>query len=334
MSARRTLRRIAAIGAMVVALAGCSGPKIPLEVDAKQFPVDILLGSQRTPAPPPPAGSDAGPIGFPGFLQPPAPRPLPGLLPPPDTGPINPCPAANPNDPSLLVARLTAIPPAPATYVYGNSGTIKTGDAVSVEYPPTTTRTVQNVKPGTDGFDYDVAATVAGATTTTTYRVRTGGQTPDRGISIVQIVTRDRQRTQSFTPSTPILLLPFPSPEYGTNLEDELDQYRGQRYRSAGTDPISQTTMVLEATLTGKHRVDACGEWIDAFDVEVLTGSIIAPGRQLDFTGHYRIAPQYGTLIVEDDLLMTGTDGGVAVRVQNRSSIRQVPRDPATQPST
>lgn len=336
---QRTNRIAAAAAVLALALSACGGPNIALEVGSKEIPVDIVFGGKRAAPPPPPAGADPGPIGFPGFIQPPPPRLEPGV--PPVPGPPPPsCPIANPLDASLLVARLTAQPPVPATYVYKNEGKLKAGDA-STEYPAVTTHVVQNVQsqPAEEFFDYDVVATVAGVATTTTYRVRTGGQAPDRGIYIVQTVRRSPTRTQAFTPSAPILLLPFPSPEYGTNLEDEIDGYRGQRYRSAGTDPLTQTTMVLEATFIGKTRVDACGEWIDAFEVEVTLGSIVGPGQQLDFTGRFAVAPQYGALIVEDTLHMTGTeDFGTedqqTIEINNRSRITKIPANPADQRTT
>jgi hypothetical protein len=315
---------------LTLAMAGAAcAPSAPLEVGSRQIPVDITLGNQSGEVPPRPPGLNPAPIGLPGFIQPPVPRLQPGDVPPPiKTGP---CPIANPLDAAELVARQSAkFPPVETTYRFRNQGSFTVGDAVPVPYPDISERTVTNVRTieGEDNYEFDVAIGLANQETTTTYRVLNSGDTLDRGVFIVAIVTQRSDGADAFIPEPPILLMPFPPPEFGTNLEDELDDVAGPTYRSSGTDPISQTTMILEAQIESKVRVDACGRWIDAFDIEVLTGRIIGPDKQIEFTGRYAIATQYGALVVEDDIRITGTDRFEDVESRNRARITRLPKEP------
>lgn len=326
MKTRRTV--VAVVCAM--AATACAGPGRSLEVGVKDVPVDIVLGAPQQSPVSPPLG--AGPItGFPGFIAPPAPDPG-------DHGgwvindpPASACPIGNPLDAAQLVARKEApLPPVEQTYAYRNQGTLKVGDGATTVYPKAEKRTVSTVRKITAGtYEFDVAADLLGTVTTTTYRVINDGATPDRGAYIAGIVTRRADGSaEAFTPDRPLLLLPFPPPEYGTNLEDEIDRQRGTSYTSSGTDPLSQTTMLVEARVVGKERVDACGEWVDAFDVEVTNGRIVGPTKNITFTGHFLVATQYGGLVVEDNLHFVGTDGSKGYESKNRSRINVVPRAP------
>lgn len=323
------VRTICAVASITLLATGCAGPRNTIEIGSKDIPVDIVLGDQRLAPPPLPPG--AGPSdGFPGFLGPPAPRPDPGA-PPTPAPPPEACPAADPLGAARLVAMKRApLPPVPATYVFRNAGSFTIGDAAPISYPPEQTRTVANITPTTTGFEFDVAAELAGETTTSRYRVVNDSQLPDRGIYLIQTVKRYANGdVEAFTPDQGLMLMPFPPPEFGTNLEDELDRQRGSDYRSTGTDPISQTTMILRARIVGKDRANACGEWVDAYDIEVLEGKIVSPTQNIDFTGHYLIAPQYGGLVVKDDLSFTGTDDLEPYENRNTATINDVPRGPA-----
>ena len=327
-------RNVCMLVLIALLLSSCAGPRAGIEVGSKDVPVDIVLGDQRQAVPPPPPGSS--PVtGFPGFIEPPAPRPEPGAPPPPAPLPQA-CPLANPLEASKLVALKRAPKPPPAaSYRYRNKGTIKVGAGVEQSYPPEATHTVRNIQPdGAGNYTFDVAVLLAGVTTTTTYRVLNTGQTPDRGVYIVATLTSYPDGTsEAFTPDQALLLMPFPPPEYGTNLEDELDRQRGADYRSTGTDPLSQTTMVLEATIEGKDRANACGEWVDAFSIKVVQGKIVGPTKNIDFTGTYLIAPQYGALVVDTNLTFTGTEteGTRTDTIESHihSTINKIPTEPS-----
>lgn len=326
----RLIRWASLPAVLALALSACAGPRAPLQIDSKGIPVDIVLGEQDRPSYPP--NLNPGPVGFPGFLGPPIPRPKPGVQ-PPSPAPSEACPRANVFDSPLLVARLAAPePPVEAAYSFRNEGSFQVGPGAPSAYPPITRRTVSEVRPiaGEDNFEFDVSIRLVDDTTTTTYRVLNSGTTPDRGVFIARIITERSDGTDAFVPTTPIKLLPFPGPEAGTNLEDETEALVGREYRSSGTDPITQTTMFLEARIAAsKARVDACGDWVDGFEVEVLQGRIVGPTKQIDFTGRYVIAPQYGGLVVEDQIEMEGREGLEQLSSTNRARINVVPRDPA-----
>jgi hypothetical protein len=323
------IRTVAGIALLALSSAACAGPHAPLEIGSKDVPVDIVLGQQQQLIAPAPGSNPVA--GFPGFISPPIPIPEPGAPPPPAQPPQK-CPLASPFDASKLVAYQTAPkPPVPATYVYRNNGMLKVGAGVATSFPPEQTRTVRNVKPdGSGNFDFDVAALLEGVLTTTTYRVMNTEPTPDRGVYIAAVVTTFADgTTESFNPDQPILLMPFPAPELGTGLEDEINHTRGQGYQSAGTDPISQTTMDVQAKIDGKTRANACGEWVDAWDIEVTQGKIAGPTKNVDFTGHYLIAPQYGGLVVQDDLSFSGTENVTeTIDSHNVATIDRVPVEP------
>ena len=328
---RKTLAFAVALAAVTSA---CAGPRAPLQIGSKDVAVDIVLGQRPAPLAPPSGSSPTA--GFPGFIQPPVPRLQPGV-PPPPVPPSPVCPEANPLAPTQIPADFSAPAPALATYQYRNKGQFTVGGGVAQSYPETMTRRVSAVRalepPG--NFEADVVASLAGSETTTTYRVLNEGNTPDRGLYIAQIVTRTGSTTEPFTPDRPILLLPFPAPEYGSGLEDEINQLQRQQFRSAGTDPLTQTTMVLQAQFIGKVRINACGEWVDSFEIDVTEGRIFGPTKQLSFTGtKYFIAPQYGALIVQDDVKLTGTENDENGRMQavdsaNLSTINVLPKEPA-----
>jgi len=86
---------------------------------------------------------------------------------------------------------------------------------------------------------------------------------------------------------------------------------------------------VLEARIGDtKTRVDACGEWVDAWDIEVLDGRILGPRQQLSFTGSYAIATQYGALVVGDEIEISGTEDLQTVHSRKRARINRVPAEP------
>jgi hypothetical protein len=265
-------------------------------------------------------------LGFPGFIEPPVPRPAPGR-PLPPRPPQAACPAAHPFDASLLVAPNNAPrPPREASYTFRNNGFVEVAGAGRIAYPSTTRRTVTDVRALDEegNFEFDVDAEVGGPDTATTYRVLNAGPTPDRGLYIARI----RTGGDVFSPEPAVLLMPFPPPELGTNLEDEAARAAGPNYRSAGTDPTTGFTLAIEAHLDGKERVDACGEWVDAWRIAIDAGRIVGPGKDLTFDGSFNIATQYGGLVVQDDIHMEGTDGLVALESHNRASINSVPLTP------
>ena len=317
--------------ALVLFLPACAGPRIPIQIGTKEIPVDIILGEQnKVELPLLPTGSNLSPIGFPGFIQPPIPRKNAGtgFVPPP---PAPPCPLADPQAPAESVAHDSAPkPPRDASYPYRNSGFFRTEGKGTSAYPPQIVRRVHDVVVASNGdFDFQVSIGLAGTETTTSYHVTNNPDSVNRGVFMTQVITPRENGFDSFTPSPPVLLMPFPSREFGTNLEDETNSVVGRKYRSSGSDAGHGTSMVLEAQINGHYFVDACGKHLDSWDVEVTNGQIVGPGKNLSFTGHYYVGTEYGGLVLKDDLRFSGIDGTDNVTVNNTSTINQVPLDPA-----
>lgn len=337
------MRKLLAV-VICLSLIACGGPRRPLEVGTREFPASILLGEKANRfVPPPPSQSNPDLAFFPGFIQPPIPRTQPGQFPQP--GPtLGPCPPGDPNDASDIAAFNRAPKrPVPATYVFRNNGKFEIVGKQRSEYPPTSTRTVKNVRnidqsrgaviP--ENYEYDLEIAQAGTITTTTYQVINDPSDPKRGVYMTQVVAPGPRGRDSFRPDPPILLMPFPPPEFGTNLEDEVNTTTQGQYRSSGTDPLTQTTMVVEARInpqSPKLRADACGRWVDGWDIEITFGRIVSNGtggyKDISFTGHYSLATQYGALIVRDEIQMSGQDGEDSITSANVATINSVPLEP------
>lgn len=111
----------------------------------------------------------------------------------------------------------------------------------------------------------------------------------DRGVAITRIETQDAQgnTTSEFNPFTPVLILPLP---VSTNEE----------YRSVGVDPVSGQTLVHDAHVLARERVDACGEVVDGWAVEAQQTSSDPDAPIVSY--RYLVAPQYGGLIISEKL--------------------------------
>jgi hypothetical protein len=188
--ARRRIGLVAVV--LTVMAAACSGPRSPVDVGVKEINTDVLIGPKEpTAVASPPASSPPGPIGFPGFVQPPV-NPHPPL---PTPSPVT-CPQAHPLAPiERALTSAADTPPAAATYRFRNQGTWKIGER-SGAFPVTSTRTVSNVvkaAPG-GGYTFDVSIPdPAGPVTTTTYHVyptQPRPIDPTPGIYIEQVTER------------------------------------------------------------------------------------------------------------------------------------------------
>ena len=343
-------RRLLTIVVLVALTAACSGPREPLTVGVKDFPTDVVLGSQTDEAPLPPT-----------FLPPnalPAPRaiisalPLPSDLTTPTTSrPSLPCPAADPlSAPRREATNAVFGPPAAGTYVYRNKGEIQISgaNAQKLSVPAETRRTVQNVVTAPDGtFTYDVVSELGDTTTTTSYRtvpIEAGGGTG--GIFITAITTKTGQEEEErFDPSPDLELLRFPIEV-------------GAKWTAVGADPAARTTMTYTATVQVKQRVDACGTLLDgqvvridgniAPCVDVKPPGAAPPGAPSvkqcppsgagatfrdngasTFTATYVFGTQYGGLALMEDTVVDSNEGGAGAHREMVSTINSEP--PAVQ---
>lgn len=316
----------------LLALTGCAGPRAPLDVGIKEYPTDVILGAQQTPAPPSAivAFLDSG---IPIPVQAPPPRTAARATPAPT--PVEPCPAADPlSAPRYEAMNKATKPPAGSSYAYRASGSMKVG-GTPIAVPPQITRAITNVKAASTQADASYTFDIAEGGTTTSYRVDPTGSTP--GIYITKIVTkRAGQADDVFTPQPPLTLARFP-------LE------AGKTWESVSFDPGTQTTMSFQGrvgidvpnpedknttVLLHKDRVDACGTYLDAYLINLRgnqgqgPGRIVSPTKNLTFTAVYAIAPQFGGFSVRDTVQTQGTISGVAIDSTLTTNINSEPKVP------
>lgn len=242
------------------------------------------------------------------------------------------CAAADPRDaPKLEAPTDRGIPPAEASYTYRNDGefSVSGPNADQGEFTEDTTWTVKDVEVADNGdFTYAVEAHLAGTTTTTTYEVINDPSVDDptgavgqadasqgRGLHLVRLEAEGPagDRT-SFQPVTPLLLLPFPA-------------VQASEHDVAGTDPTTGTTMSYHLEVKGKHRVDACGDPLDAVRVELTEGRIAGPTTQVEFAAIYDLGTQFGGLMLRSQFDIAGQEGLNTVFRANTSTISEVPEE-------
>jgi hypothetical protein len=124
---------------------------------------------------------------------------------------------------------------------------------------------------------------------------------PERGISLMKLQRVDPAgNTSELTFSPAVLYLP-------------LDIVPGEEFNSVGIDPRSGSVLQHQAKVVKRDRVDACGEVVDGWVVEstqTFSGSgQTAPPR----TYRYIIAPQFGGLIISEELHTTSPQGSTDV---------------------
>lgn len=310
-------------------MTSCGGPRTPLEVGVREFPTDVLFGRRETPPPPPPA-SNPNP-GFPVLVSPPTP-PVSRLPSPPSPPPPS-CPEAHPfTAPRQVAGTSSDKAPTEATYPFRNEGFSERvqGERTTTEnYPPQSSRRIDQVQTRSNGsFTYRVVDDLGGVATHTRFEVVPQSPLADQaGVFITQIVTG----SDSFTPQPKLKILQFPAEN-------------GFQWDAVGTDPLRQTTMSFhgrigqevpdgpdedeEPDLVPKIRVDACGEVLDAWYVDISGGQVIGPRTNLTFKSFYAIATQFGGLTVMEHTELSGTEGSVRVTNIRTATISTEPALP------
>jgi hypothetical protein len=116
----------------------------------------------------------------------------------------------------------------------------------------------------------------------------------------------------------------------------------GDNWRSAGTDPISGITLIVEGSVLARERVDVCGRVVEAFRVRSSERTVNLNPSGTPFSSYtndhdpaeprepnsYLVAPQYGGLFVAVETHETTTIGALTVIVDNvgtKSSIEPAP---------
>ena len=362
MSTSRSRARRVGVVLLVVAALGpaCSGPREPLSVGVAEHASSIVLGPPPVVVAEPPLPvipPNALPIRIttPPALPPLPPPTVPEASPSPTPTPSpEACPEADPlAQPRNEALRTITAPPVPATYSYRNDGEFQVSGAnpVSGAFPEEATREIVDIVVEDDGsFTFDVHATLGETTTITTYRVvpSEGLETGGLWIPRTEIVEAG-ETVDVFDPTPDLQLVQLPIANSAV-------------VSSVGVDPASQRSMNIRSTVVEKNRTDACGELIDVFvlqvdgDVGPCTGAVRSPiggqvaegpcvetgesvpgaggpdappGSRTIFTAEYRLAPQYGGLMVEDRVEVLTEDPFSTTYRLNHATIDVIPQPAA-----
>lgn len=317
---------LTALLALSTLTAAC-GPNRDVDVGLKEGTTDIVYGGPTTTTtlPPPPPEVAAISPGFPTFLGPPPPplstnRPRP---PEPEIIP-DPCPIT-----PLDAKPIAALPqidgmPAEGDYVYSGGGEFRTGKKATEiwnlvdTYPAVTDRTVK--KTGEDS--YDVIRTDFAATRTNSYRlVREFGSSSTNGLYLTRItMTRADGGVELFEPLQPGLLV-FPEPVAA-----------GTTWRSAATDAIRATSMILDGKIEKTVSYDMCGVRVEGWEarasITVKRPGVAANNKDFVETAVYVVATQFGGLLLGDSSDASGEDKGTFFRAVVYGSLTSlVPRE-------
>lgn len=118
---------------------------------------------------------------------------------------------------------------------------------------------------------------------------------PEGGVSLIGIEEFDEndQRIGTFQPSNGLLYLGLPVDPAET-------------FQSTATDPKTGQTIVQEAAVRGRARIDACGDLVDGWRVETTqTRSDVAGSVSYNLL----IATQYGGVPILEEISTTAADG-------------------------
>jgi hypothetical protein len=221
--------------------------------------------------------------------------------------------------------RITS-PPTAAQYLFRTDGTFKTSgaDAREGRFPSASLRTVSGGIPNAsdNGFFFNVQETLGSVTTKTDYEVITSqplGTAFAPGIYLYRVTSRGSDGQEDvFQPSPSLPLAAFPLT-------------RGARIEARGVDPTTASAMSFVSTVAGKARVDACGEPLDSWTLELTQGRFLRPEKDtdLEFSATYSLGTQFGGVILRDTVAYAGTEQGSGLSRTVTSTIAQVPRPAA-----
>ncbi len=310
--------------AAIFILGACRGPNEPLEVVEKTIPTDVVLGRRVAAAVPglseiiieeifvnpmpfaPSLGFDRprGPVSF-GF-----------------------CPPADPLAvPATEARNVITKAPKEAEYPYHGIGFTAAGiggqEPKIVQYPLTHLRKIQTVllEP-TGSFTYEMRVDY-GENRVTTYRYRVvpeGVATPGYPTPPPPEVGADPKGPTRVQPGLYLLSITTPDsafrlPEPGI-LFMQLPIVQGQKFATEGTD--GNTFLKFTSVVGSRDRVNACGTLLDVWNLElkdlvfaeVDKRSAFANAGGLNLNSiKFKIGPQYGGLILEEQISLFGAEG-------------------------
>jgi hypothetical protein len=323
--------RLRVVAMALVVLTAC-GPDVARQAYIQRHKVDVLYGNPaalKRPAPRPPGANPVN-VGFPSFVSPPPAITVDNgagarqaTAPVPPTPIIGACPAAPASAAPVTSADSSvAGTPAPGGYLYRRVGDVSYGgrtfplagavrrevsDITSSGAGPDAVRTfkVAQVEGAIGGADVGVAVR-----TTTTYQVdptspsRPNGvqTTPEEGfagIKLLEVTTEGPNGTDHFAPASPVRIATLPllpdAHRWGTDPNDVSEK---------GTDPLNGAVMQVQHRTVERGTVDACGVVHQTWRVEVQ-GQFNTGTSTTYFRSVIDVAPQFGGLILRDELVLT-----------------------------
>jgi hypothetical protein len=300
------MRRPVLLGlALSLVLSACGGPKPSLTFGGKAVPVNVSFGKPGADGPkqayvlaPVPAGLGVVPVAGKVF------RPtLPTSL--PDTPPPAACPPANPADvedqPKAEAGRDFAGPPKAGALPFSVKGKYVSA-ANTVNFDGFMTRVVLDPAVDANGritfavrslaLDVDTTATYVSTQANASSVVEVPGEI---GLKSVTAKGKGIDGTPSFSAPDPVTLMRMrPNP--------------GVTWNDGTVDPLTGTTFRVAGTVAGKDRVDACGQFVDAWRV-ALSQDVTTPLEQIHSEITYWFATQYGGLVVKEAVSWSGMAG-------------------------
>lgn len=286
----RTMALVLGLG---LVLGACTTDGPGSGVNVKSLATELVYGIPPTPNPAPPANTDPvpqnpKPVQIEGDLglDDDGPRPSPTIE--PVEGGFDPCPTAPPTEFPEPASASVQGRPAEGEYLWKVDGEQEAPGIGRVPLPNFYSRDIRNVKDSEEGFRYTVVEKdlTFGSTDTveTTYEVRNAVE--EDGIYLLKVVRENEDGDRrAFEPTPAVRLINLP-----VSIGDTVD--------SVGVDPQSFQALRNQGTVTGRKRVDACGEMVDSFLVDATQESVDPEGNQTQRNYDYGIATQLGGFII------------------------------------
>lgn len=332
--------------------AACASPTPPLQVSGAQYPTNVVLGAApagsvssvgRTAklAFPPAPVVGLPPLGLPVVIpiNPPpqsgqaatSGQATPDAPPPVVSAPRAACPNANPlASPAQAASESVSAPPVAADYVFRNSGQYQVAgpDAAQGRFPARSTQVISHVATASNGdFTFQIAENLGFVQTTTTYQVvpsdtyphgagvSTTGAPGTAGLFITAISQREQGSRSTFVPSPALAVVNFPIA-------------KGNTLTASGADPVNGEVESYDSAVAGLTRVNACGKWLQAVQVNITNGAFDGANERLQFTQTIYLGTQFGGIPVAGSDAVSGTEGSDSVSYHNASTIDSTPRTP------
>ncbi|MEX2537785.1 MAG: hypothetical protein WD646_03940 [Actinomycetota bacterium] len=290
MSRRFERRLVTAVVALGLLGSACGAGTSESTVNVKTVATDLTYGIPEPVTPAAPANVNPVPVNPLSVEKSPS---APDVIETPAKGPVSPCPAAPLTAfPDAATTEITNKPKA-GDYKWKVVGNQMVPSVGKVVLPPFVTRKVSDVQDTAAGFSFAVSERelVFGSafTVKTTYEVRrrqVTGSSQEPGVYLTRIErthSTDSGSNSVFNPSPAVLILPTPV-IVGTTIE------------STGVDAASLEVLRNHGLVTGRKRVDACGEPVDTFFVKAIQEFIGGEGGLTRREFRYGVATTKGGL--------------------------------------